>query len=79
MPMYRITFEGTFMDRHSGQLHDAGITYEGRGNAGPPHPSGAILHRALVKAGSSADALRLFSDALGPNLHHFGNLRAAPA
>ena len=78
MPMYRVTFLGVFMDRHSGQLHDAGILYEGYENAGPPSAGGRI-HKALVEAGSSADAIRIFSDALGPNLPQFANLRAEPA
>jgi hypothetical protein len=79
MPMYRVTFQGNFMDPHSGQLHDAGIIYEGRGNSGPPEPAGSITNRALVEASSSSEAIRLFSDALGSNLHQFGNLRAEPA
>jgi len=79
MPMFRVTFQGVFMDLHSAQLHDAGILYEGYENAGPPQPAGARVHKALVEAESSADATRVFGDALGSNLNQFGNLRAEPA
>lgn len=77
--MFRLTFQGVFMDRHSAQLHDAGILYEGYENAGPPHPAGARIHKALVEAESSADATRTFGNTLGSNLSQFENLRAEPA
>lgn len=59
MPSYRVKFQGLFLDRHSEQLHNAGITYEGHSTLPQDNgvASGGTAHRAIVDAPSSEVAL----------------------